>query len=202
MGIPLLKDIPLLGPIFFDQNPVVYFALLLVLATWWWLNHTQFGLQLRAVGERPEAAFARGVHVNRTRYLYTLVGGALVGIAGASYSFSVKLYWSEGHTRGFGWIALAIVIFGGWSPVKGMLGALVFGATKALATVLQRTFPQVSVVAFNALPWILMIVVLILVGSDVSERLVMLAPQRYRRTLRRWLRVDAPQALGATFGEK
>jgi simple sugar transport system permease protein len=201
-GIPVLKDIPVLGSVFFDQNPVVYFALLLVLGTWWWLNHTQYGLQLRAVGERPEAAFARGVKVNRTRYLYTLIGGALVGIAGASYSFSVKLYWSEGHTRGFGWIALAIVIFGGWSPVRGMIGALVFGATKALATVLQRTFPEVSVVAFNALPWLLMIVVLVLVGSDVSERIVALVPERFRPRLRGWLRVNAPQALGVMFGEK
>jgi len=202
-GIPFLKDLPFgIGAIFFDQNPVVYFALLLVVLVWWWFNYTQPGLRLRAVGERPEAAFARGVKINFTRYLYTLIGGALVGIAGASYSFSVKLYWSEGHTRGYGWIALAIVIFGGWSPVKGMLGALIFGATKAVATILQHTFPEVSVVAFNALPWILMIIVLVLVGSDLSEWLVALVPKRYQNRLRSLLRVDAPQALGVNFGEK
>ncbi|MDH5605807.1 MAG: ABC transporter permease, partial [Anaerolineae bacterium] len=99
-------------------------------------------------------------------------------------------------------IALAIVIFGGWSPVKGMLGALIFGATKAVATILQHTFPEVSVVAFNALPWILMIIVLVLVGSDLSEWLVALVPKRYQNRLRSLLRVDAPQALGVNFGEK
>lgn len=93
-GIPLLKDIPIIGPMFFNQNIVVYFAILLVAATWWWLNRTQAGLRLRGAGERPTAAFARGVNVNRVRYAYTILGGALVGIAGAAYSLNVKIGWS------------------------------------------------------------------------------------------------------------
>ncbi len=200
-GIPLLEDIPILGPLFFDQDPVVYFALLLAGATWWFLFRTQPGLKLRGVGERPEAAFARGVKVNRLRYVYALVGGGLVGIAGAAYSLDVKLGWSEGHTRGLGWIALAIVIFGGWSPIRGAIGAVLFGATKALATVLQRTFPQVSVVAFNAVPWILMIAVLLVSTSDLTEKFINLMPSKWRRPLRRLLRVSAPMALGTPFGE-
>ena len=200
-GIPLLEDIPILGPLFFDQDPVVYFALLLVGVTTWFLSRTQPGLRLRGVGERPEAAFARGVKVNRLRYLYALVGGGLVGIAGAAYSLDVKLGWSEGHTRGLGWIALAIVIFGGWSPIRGAIGAVLFGATKALATVLQRTFPQVSVVAFNTIPWILMIAVLLVSTSDLTERFINLMPTAWRRPLRRLLRVSAPMALGTPFGE-
>jgi simple sugar transport system permease protein len=135
------------------------------------------------------------------RYLYTILGGALVGIAGASYSLNIKIGWSEGITRGLGWIALAIVIFGGWSPIRGMFGALLFGATKALATYLQRTFPEVSVVAFNALPWVLMILVLLLVGSDFSERVISIAPKAMRRPLQRMLRISPPQALGSTFVE-
>ena len=127
-------------------------------------------LGITPAGERPEAAFARGVPVRRLRYLYTIIGGALVGIAGAAYSLDVKIGWSEGATRGLGWIALAIVIFGGWSPIRGALGALMFGATKALATVLQREFPEVSVVAFNALPWLLMILVLVLRPSGIMGR--------------------------------
>ncbi|MDH3944824.1 MAG: ABC transporter permease, partial [Anaerolineae bacterium] len=111
-GIPILEDIPILGPLFFQQDMVVYFALGLTVFTWWWLFRTRPGLELRSAGERPEAAFARGVDVNRIRYVYSIIGGALVGIAGASYTFSVKIGWSEGHTRGLGWIALAIVIFG------------------------------------------------------------------------------------------
>lgn len=200
-GIPILEDIPILGPIFFDQDIVVYFAIVMVFATWFFLQKTQYGLRLRSVGERPEAAFARGVSVNRLRYLYTIVGGAMVGIAGAAYSFDVKIGWSEGHTRGLGWIALAIVIFGGWSPIRGALGAVLFGATKALATVLQRTFPEVSVVAFNAIPWVLMIAVLLVVGSETTDVLIDYVPRPLQGPLRRILRVAPPMALGSTFGE-
>ena len=199
--IPYLKDIPILGPIFFTHNAVVYFAYILVIVTWFWLFRTQPGLRLRSAGDRPEAGFARGVGINYQRYLYTLIGGALVGIAGASYSLSIKIGWSEGITGGLGWIALAIVIFGGWSPVRGMFGALLFGAAKALATYMQRAFPEVSVVAFNALPWVLMILVLLLVGSDFTERLVTIAPKSLRRPLQRLLRISPPQALGTTFVE-
>jgi len=199
--IPVLKDIPIIGPIFFNQDIVVYFAFILVGVTWFWLFRTQPGLRLRSAGDRPEAGFARGVNINLQRYLYTIVGGALVGLAGASYSLNIKIGWSEGITRGLGWIALAIVIFGGWSPIRGMFGALLFGATKALATYLQRTFPEVSVVAFNAIPWVLMILVLLLVGSDFTERLVTIAPKSLQRPLQRLLRISPPQALGSTFIE-
>ncbi len=199
LGIPVLKDIPILGPLFFDHDPVVYFSFALVAATWWWVFRSQPGLQLRSAGERPEAGFARGVNINRLRYLYTIIGGALVGIAGAAYSLDIKLGWSEGHTRGLGWIALAIVIFGGWSPIRGMVGALLFGASKALAAALQRQFPEISVVAFNATPWLLMIAVLLLVGSDATEWLIRVVPRRYRPRLQQMLRVRAPAALGTVF---
>jgi simple sugar transport system permease protein len=200
-GIPVLKEIPILGPIFFNQDATVYFAFILVIVTWFLLFRTQPGLRIRSAGERPESAFARGVNVNRIRYLYSILGGALVGISGAVYSFNVKLGWSEGHTRGLGWIALAIVIFGGWSPVRGAFGAVLFGATKALATFLQKAFPEVSVVAFNSIPWLLMIAVLFVAGSDVTERLVVFMPRFVQRPLRRLLRVAPPMALGTTFGE-
>lgn len=199
--IPLLKDIPVIGPIFFNQDAVVYFAYFLVAITWFWLFRTQPGLRLRSAGDRPEAGFARGININFQRYLYTILGGALVGLAGASYSLNIKIGWSEGITRGLGWIALAIVIFGGWSPIRGMFGALLFGATKALATYLQRTFPEVSVVAFNAIPWVLMILVLLLVGSDFTERLVTYTPEGLRRPLQRLLHISPPNALGSTFVE-
>lgn len=200
-GIPILKDTPVIGPILFDQDVVVYFAMFIIAATWWWLNKTQPGLKLRGSGERPAAAFARGVNVNRQRYLYTILGGALVGIAGAAFSLNVKIGWSDGHIRGMGWIALAIVIFGGWSPIRGAFGALLFGATKALATVLQRAFPEVSVVAFNSIPWILMILVLLAVGSDYTERFILAMPKGWQRPLRRILRVSPPMALGTPFHE-
>lgn len=197
--IPVLKDIPVLGPILFDQDAVVYFAMILIVVTWWWLNRTQPGLRLRGAGERPTAAFARGVDVNRLRYLYTIVGGALIGIAGAAYSLDVKLGWSEGHIKGMGWIALAIVIFGGWSPIRGAFGALLFGASKALATVLQREYPEIPVVAFTSITWFLMIFVLLAVGSDYTERFINAMPRSWQRPLRRVLRVSPPMALGTPF---
>ena len=202
LSIPYLEDIPIFGRIFFQQNMLFYFAVILVGFTYWWIFRTRPGLNLRAAGERPDAAFARGVNVRFTRYLYTFIGGGLVGIAGAAYSLGIKIGWSEGATRGFGWIALAIVIFGGWSPIRGALGAILFGAAKALATILQRTFPEVSVVAFNALPWLLMILVLLLVSGNFTDRLMAYAPKRMRKTLTRLLRVSPPSALGTELIER
>ncbi len=201
-GIPILQDIPYIGPILFNQDFVVYFAFAMVGFTWWFMNRTQPGLHLRGAGERPAAAFARGVDVNKLRYIYTILGGALVGIAGAAYSLNVKVGWSDGHIRGYGWIALAIVIFGGWSPLKGALGAILFGATRALATVLQRQFPEVSVVAFNTLPWLLMIFVLLVSSSDLTERFVAILPRPLRGPMNRFLRVSPPLALGTHFDDK
>ena len=201
-GIRYLEDIPFFGPVLFDQDLMVYFAFILIVVTWWFLFRTQPGLHLRSVGERPEAAFARGVHVNRIRYLYTLIGGALIGIAGASYSLSVKIGWSDGHTRGLGWIALAIVIFGGWSPIRGAIGAILFGAAKWWATNLQANPDNViSPVLLNAMPLLLMIIVLVVVGSKITERTISYLPLGWQRPLRNLLRVDPPLALGKTFGD-
>ena len=130
-----------------------------------------------------------------------LVGGALVGIAGASYSLNVKIGWAEGATRGLGWIALAIVIFGGWSPIGGAMGAILFAATRSLVTVLQRTYPEVPATVFLALPWILMIAVLVLAGSDSLQRLVSFMPESIQPSVSRILRVQPPAALGTTFEE-
>jgi len=198
LGIPVLKDIPILGAILFDHNMLIYFTFLVVAAATWWLYRTQPGLRLRGVGERPEAAFVRGVNVNRVRYVYSAVGGALVGLGGAAFSLSIKLGWSDNHILGMGWIALAIVIFGGWRPIGGALGAILYGATKYLATVLQQSYSDVPVVLFNSLQWLLMLGVLLLVGSGGMRRLVELAPGRLQRPLARVLRVSPPEALGMT----
>lgn len=200
--IPLLQDIPLLGPIFFRQDMLIYSTVLIVGLAWWFLYRTQPGLQMRGIGERPESAFVRGVPVNTLRYLYTAIGGSLVGLAGASYSLDIKLGWSDNHILGFGWIALAIVIFGGWRPVRGALGALLFGATRYFATSLQQSFSGVPAVLFNSLQWLLMLGVLLMVGSNISKRVVNAAPKSLQRPLARVLRVAPPQSLGRAFIEE
>lgn len=199
IGIPLLKDLPVVGPILFDHDLLIYLTAIVVALSWWWMYRTQPGLRMRGVGERPEAAFTRGVQVNRVRYLYTALGGALVGIAGASYSLDIKIGWSDNHTLGLGWIALAIVIFGGWHPVRGALGALLYGATRTLATYLQQVVPGVPVVLFNSLQWLLMLGVLLLVGTDSLKRLVDYAPGPLKQPLAQALRFAPPDALGEVF---
>lgn len=199
LPIPLLQDLPVLGKLLFSHNPVVYASFLLILGAWWWIGFTRPGLQLVAVGERPEAAFARGTDVVRVRYLYALLGGALVGIAGAAFSLDVKLGWSHRHTAGFGWIALAIVIFGGWHPLRVAFGAYLFGSLRTLATAMQATFPQVPVLVFPLLPFPLMILALALANSHTLERLLAPLPWRTRRRIIAILRAEPPRALGRHF---
>lgn len=196
VGIPILEDIPIIGPILFHHDILIYFTFIVIAASWLWMYRTQPGLQMRGVGERPEAAFVRGVRVSRLRYVYTAIGGALVGLGGAAFSLDIKLGWSDNHILGIGWIALAIVIFGGWRPFGGALGAVLYGSTKYIATVLQQSYPQVPVVLFNSLQWLLMLGVLLLVGSGGIRRLIDLAPRSLQRPLARALRVSPPESLG------
>ncbi len=202
LPIPVLSDIPVLGPLFFDHNPVVYGSFVAIALAWLWMFKTRPGLELQAVGERPAAAFARGANVNRLRYVYTMLGGALVGIAGAGYSLSVKLGWSYHHTLGIGWIALAIVIFGGWSPVRAALGAYLFGALQSAGSILQGVLPGVPTQVFQAAPFALMIVVLLLVSSEGLERFLSLFPTRVATPLAGLLRVTPPGALGTRFEQE
>lgn len=198
--LPLLSDIPLIGPIFFQQNLLVYVSYILVIGLWWWLFRTRSGLAHRAIGERPEAAFARGTQVNRLRYLYTVIGGACIGLAGASYSLAIKPGWSTPPSMlGDGWIALAIVIFGGWHPARVLLGAYLFAALRAMAGAIQTTDIAIPVTILNALPWVLMIVTLLLVSGGVVERLLRALPAPLQRRMRSFLRSDPPRALGTRF---
>ena len=197
--VPGLADLPIIGPILFDQNILVYLSYGVILLSLVWLSRTRPGLELRAIGERPEAAYARGVDVVRLRYLYALVGGSLVGLAGATYSLSVKLGWSHRHTAGIGWIALAIVIFGGWGPVRVALGAYLFGALKSLGSILQPVYPNVPTQVFQAAPFALMIVALLLARGEISQPLVDRLPPSLRRVMAPALRNAPPTALGKPF---
>lgn len=204
MPLPGLRDLPVVGEVFFAHNPLVYFSYVLVFVVWWWLFKTRGGLAHRAVGERPEAAFARGTDVNRLRYFYTLLGGALVGLAGAAYSLAIKPGWSNPPVmRGDGWIALAIVIFGGWHPFRVVLGAYLFAGLRALASAIQRSPDiQIPLVLVNALPWLLMIGTLVLVSSGALERLLRSLPTPVQKWTRNLLRSDPPAALGTRFNRR
>ena len=196
MPIPVLKDIPFIGPIFFNQDLVVYGSLALIFAAYWFMFKTRRGLILQGIGERPEGADSRGVPVNRLRYFYTALGGALVGIAGAAYSLDVKLGWSYRHTAGLGWIALAIVIFGGWHPYRVAFGAYLFGALQIVALKLQSVVPNLAQV-LPIMPFPLMIFTLTIVYSDRLGKLLDKAPR-----LRGILRSDPPSALGTPFEQE
>ncbi|MFN8379318.1 MAG: ABC transporter permease [Anaerolineae bacterium] len=199
--IPGLADVPIVGPIFFNHSLVVYFSYVLIIVTWLVMFHSRPGLAQRAVGERPETAFARGTRVNRQRLFYTLLGGMLIGIAGASYSLAIKPGWANPPAmRGDGWIALAIVIFGGWHPFRVALGAYLFALLRALSSAIQRSPDiQIPLVLLNALPWLLMIGTLVLVSSGVIDRLLRVLPRPAQRWSRNFLRSDPPAALGTRF---
>ncbi len=198
--IPGLAQVPVLGPIFFDHDWTVYLSYVLVFGTWYWLFRTSPGMAHRAIGERPEAAYARGTRVNARRYLYTVIGGMLVGLAGAAYSLKLRLGWSaQPSMDGDGWIALAIVIFGGWHPFRVLLGAYLFAGLRTLSSAIQRSDIDFPITLLNALPWLLMILTLVLVSSGTLERLTRVLPGPAQRRLRAFLRSDPPAALGTRF---
>ncbi|MGQ9907832.1 MAG: ABC transporter permease [Candidatus Flexifilum sp.] len=132
INIPILSDIPILGEIFFRHNILVYLAFLLVPIAAYIINRTPFGLQIRAVGQNPQAADAMGISVARVRYLTVILGSALAGLAGASLSVALLKVFQQNLTSGLGFIAVALVYFGRWRPVGIMLGALLFSFVNAL----------------------------------------------------------------------
>ena len=138
-SIPLLSQIPVLGPIFFrNQSVLVYIGYLLTPLAWYYINRTRPGLHLRAVGEYPSAADALGINVFRMRYLYVFIGGMLAGLAGATISLAVAPGWfSELTTGGQGWIAVGLVIFAQWDPVRAAVGSYAFGALRRLILDIQ-----------------------------------------------------------------
>lgn len=137
--IPLLSQIPIIGPIFFtNQNVLVYLGYFLTPLAWYYINRTRPGLHLRAVGENPSAADSMGINVFRQRYFYVFVGGLLAGLAGATISLAIAPGWfSELTTAGQGWIAVGLVIFAQWDPWRAAFGAYTFGALRRLILDIQ-----------------------------------------------------------------
>jgi simple sugar transport system permease protein len=167
--IPLLSDIPVVGEIFFQQNILVYIAFALVPVAWFVLNKTTLGLKIRAVGENPEAADSLGVSVAGVRYVTVTLGGVMSGIAGASMSIGLLNVFQQNMTSGLGFIAVALVYFGGWRPFGVLLGALLFSMVNALQLRLQVEGVPIPSDLMVMMPYILTIVALVLTVQRVRS---------------------------------
>lgn len=179
-----LADVPVIGPILFGQSALVYASWACVVVVGLYLARTRSGLNVRAVGESPAAADAMGINVAAYRYVHTLAGGALAGVAGACYSLAITPQWVTGITGGAGWIAIALVIFSFWRADLCLVGAYLFGAFSALPFALQARgyLEDVPSEVFQSLPYVMTIVVLVAVSTGFAKR-----------------RLGAPAALGRPY---
>jgi simple sugar transport system permease protein len=172
--IPGLSSIPVIGPIFFDQNVVVYIGFILAPLCWYYIYRTRPGMELRAIGEYPAAADVLGINVNFQRYLYVCAGGMLAGLGGASLSLAITPLWIEGMTAGQGWIALGLVIFAGWNPLQAAFGSYLFGTIRRLPLDSQKlgfflANPQFGYF-MNMLPYLFTIVLMVISARGMMRR--------------------------------
>jgi len=181
-AIPLLGDIPFIGPALFRQHPVVYLTVIAVAVVAWFFYRTRAGLVLRAVGESPESAHALGYKVRLLRLAAVLAGGALCGVAGAYLSTIYTPLWVEGMVAGRGWIALALTVFATWRPARILLGAYLFGGVTMLQLHLQGLGVEVPSQFLSMLPYVATVVVLVLISRNPI-----------------WLRANMPASLGKPF---
>jgi general nucleoside transport system permease protein len=160
IAIPIVSKIPFLGPILFNQNILVYFAVLLSIGLWWFLYKTSFGLALRSTGEYPQAADSLGINVTRMRYWTSIVGGALIGIAGAYLPMVYTGTFTEGMVKGRGWLAIALTFFGGWKPMNILYGSIFFAGIEVLAYKVQVTGVGIPYQFLLMLPYLATILVM------------------------------------------
>ena len=178
-AVPFLSDIPFLGPVLFNQAPLTYIALLAVPATAFLLYRTPWGLDLRTVGENPRAADAAGVSVWGMRCQALVIGGGLMGMAGAYLTISQFNAFTFGVISGRGWVAIALVVFGLWSPWRCAVGALLFGALEALQLRLQaNNVLHLPYQVFLMLPFVMTIVAMALVSRNARAPAALLTPFR------------------------
>lgn len=166
LTIPVLSDVPVLGPLLFNHDVLVYGSFILVLAVAWFLYRSSAGLRLRAVGDAPDSAHTLGLGVLRIRYLATLFGGACSGLGGAYLSLSYSPMWGENMTAGRGWIALALVVFATWRPGRLLFGAYFFGTISIMQLHGQAWGLAVPSQIMSMLPYLATIVVLVLISQD------------------------------------
>ena len=182
LAIPGLSDLPFVGPILFGQDGLVYLSLIAVFLVGWFLRRTHRGLVVRAVGDSHEAAHAIGYPVILIRYLATLFGGAMCGLAGAYMSLAYSTSWAENMTAGRGWIALALVVFATWRPGWLLVGAYLFGGIMYLSLYIQGLGVALPSQLVSALPYLATILVLVVISRDRAK-----------------IRLNAPACLGRPF---
>lgn len=184
-AIPGLSRLPWLGEILFNHDPLVYGGFLLALGLWFILYRTKIGLILRAAGENPGAADAAGVSIFKVRYWAVIVGGMLAGAAGAYLSLAYAPSWLENMTAGRGWIAVALVIFAMWNPIRAVAGAYIFGTIDALGFYLQTMGVEIPSYFLKMLPYLFTFVVLIIITRETKHQ-----------------RVATPEALGLAYSRE
>lgn len=182
LDLPVLSDLPVLGPILFQQNVLVYASLFLLAGVAWFLYRTHAGLVLRAVGDSHDSAHAIGYPVVAIRFAATAFGGAMSGLAGAFMSLAYTTMWAENMTAGRGWIALALVVFATWRPARLLLGAYLFGGITILQLHVQGLGLAIPSQFLSMLPYLATILVLVLISRERAR-----------------IRLNAPACLGKPF---
>ena len=178
----LTEKIPFFGPILFGHSIIVYFAFILPFLTNYFLKKTKIGLMVRAVGDSPDSASNQGINVVLVRYLCILYGGAMCGLAGAYLSMIYTPQWIENMTGGRGWIALALVVFSTWNPIKILIGAMVFGGITIMQLHMQALGLRIPVQILSSLPYIMTIIVLVVISRDSRK-----------------IKLSTPSSLGKSF---
>lgn len=180
--IPALSDIPIIGPLIFSLDPLLYLSFVAFAAITFFLYKTKSGLLLRAVGESPESAVSLGYPVIAIRYMAVLFGGAMAGLGGAYLALVYTPLWVEAMTAGRGWIALALVVFSTWRPARVMVGAYLFGGVTIIQFHVQGFGVDIPSQLLSMLPYLATIVVLVLISRDINT-----------------IRLNAPASLGKAY---
>ena len=180
--IPVLSDLPVVGPVIFGEDPLVYLVVALTVAVWLFLFRTNGGLIIRAVGDNHASAHALGYQVLRVRFLAVMFGGACAGVGGAYLSLVYTPQWTQAMTSGRGWIAIALVVFGTWLPGRIAIGALLFGAVNILQLNAQAFGLGIPSQFLSALPYLITVIVLVIISRNQAL-----------------LKVNTPASLARTF---
>ncbi len=169
-SIPGLSNIPYIGQIFFKHDILVYLSYILVFLSWFFIFKTKWGMNLRAVGESPKTADSMGINVFRTRYVYIIVGGMLTSLGGAYLSLAYTSMWIDRMTAGRGWIAIALVIFSSWDPIRAMFASYLFGGVASLQPRIQAGGTTISAHLLMMLPYLLTLIILSFTSGEAIRK--------------------------------